>query len=308
MTSLPNGRGTDLPSKMQSSNQMNQVKTNSDQSDATVKLPVFRIQPTKGWVALRLRELWEYRELLYFLTWRDIKVRYKQTALGVAWAIIQPFFTMLVFTFIRSLAKIPSDGLPYPVFCYAALVPWTFFSNGLTNSSNSLVGSSNLLSKVYFPRLTIPLATVLSGLVDLLLAFVLLLVMMVYYRVTPTWQIVWLPLFLLLALVTSLGVGLWLSALNVKYRDVRYIVPFIAQFWLLATPIAYPSSLLKEPLRTIYGLNPMAGVVEGFRWALLGSKITVGPLLIVSSLMAVLILVGGAFYFRRMEKTFADIV
>lgn len=293
---------------MQSSNLTNHVNINSDQPVATDNLPVFRIQASRGWVALRLRELWEYRELLYFLTWRDIKVRYKQTALGVAWAIIQPLFTMIVFSFIRSLAKIPSDGIPYPVFCYAALVPWTFFSNGLTNSSNSLVGSSNLLSKVYFPRLMIPLATVFSGVVDLLLAFVLLLAMMLYYGVTPTWQIVWLPCFLLLALITSLGVGLWLSALNVKYRDVRYIVPFIAQFWMLATPIAYPSSLLKEPMRTIYGLNPMAGVVEGFRWALLGSKITVGPLLIVSSLMAVLILVGGAFYFRRMEKTFADIV
>ncbi|MBP6823798.1 MAG: ABC transporter permease [Acidobacteria bacterium] len=293
---------------MQSSNLTNQVNINSDQPVATDELPVFRIQASRGWVALRLRELWEYRELLYFLTWRDIKVRYKQTALGVAWAIIQPFFTMLVFSFIRSLAKIPSDGIPYPVFCYAALVPWTFFANGLTQSSNSLIGSSNLLSKVYFPRLTIPLATVFSGVVDLLLAFTLLLAMMLYYGVALTWQILWLPLFLLLALITSLGVGLWLSALNVKFRDVKYIVPFIAQFWMLATPIGYPSSLLKEPLRTIYGLNPMAGVVEGFRWALLGSKITVGPLLIVSSLMAVLILVGGAFYFRRMEKTFADIV
>jgi len=293
---------------MQSIEPLNHVNSNTNQAPEPEPLPVYRIQPSRGWVALRLREVWEYRELLYFLTWRDIKVRYKQTALGVAWAIIQPFFTMLVFTFIRSLAKIPSDGIPYPVFCYAALVPWTFFANGLTNSSNSLVGSSNLLSKVYFPRLTIPLATVFSGVVDLLLAFALLLVMMFYYGIAPTWQIVWLPLFLLLALITSLGVGLWLSALNVKYRDVKYIVPFIAQFWLLATPIAYPSSLLKEPLRTIYGLNPMAGVVEGFRWALLGSKITVGPLLIVSSLMAVLILIGGAFYFRRMEKTFADIV
>ncbi len=293
---------------MQSIEPLNHVNSDTNQAPGTETLPVYRIQPSRGWVALRLQEVWEYRELLYFLTWRDIKVRYKQTALGIAWAIIQPFFTMLVFTFIRGLAKIPSDGIPYPVFCYAALVPWTFFANGLTNSSNSLVGSSNLLSKVYFPRLTIPLATVFSGIVDLLLAFALLLVMMLYYGVAPTWQIVWLPLFLLLALITSLGVGLWLSALNVKYRDVKYIVPFIAQFWLLATPIAYPSSLLKEPWRTIYGLNPMAGVVEGFRWALLGSKITVGPLLLVSSLMAVLILVGGAFYFRRMEKTFADIV
>ncbi|MEP7340244.1 MAG: ABC transporter permease, partial [Acidobacteriota bacterium] len=245
--------------------------------------------------------------LLYFLIWRDIKVRYKQTALGVVWAILQPFLTMLIFTFIRGLAKIPSDGIPYPVFCFAALVPWTFFANGLTQSSNSLVGSSNLITKVYFPRLTIPLATVLSGAIDVLLAFGLLLVMMAYYGVAPSWQIVYLPLFLLLALITSLGVGLWLSALNVQYRDVRYVVPFLTQFWMLATPIAYPSSLIREPWRTVFGLNPMAGVVEGFRWALLGTAAP-GKLMIVSSFVAVVVLVGGAFYFRRMEKTFADVV
>ncbi len=271
------------------------------------EIPIHRIEPSRGWVSLKLDELWEYRELLYFLTWRDIKVRYKQTALGVAWAILQPFLTMVVFTFIRSLAKIPSDGLPYPVFCFAALVPWTFFANGLTQSSNSLVGSANLITKVYFPRLTIPLATVLSGVIDVLLAFGLLLLMMVYYGVRPSWQIVYLPLFLLLALITSLGVGLWLSALNVQYRDVRYIVPFLAQFWMLATPIAYPSSLIQEPWRTVFGLNPMAGVVEGFRWALLGRGAP-GKLLIVSSLVSILALIGGAFYFRKMEKTFADLV
>lgn len=269
--------------------------------------PVHRIEPSRGWVSLRLRELWEYRGLLYFLTWRDIKVRYKQTALGVVWAILQPFLTMLVFTFIRGLAKIPSEGFPYPVFCFAALVPWTFFANGLTQSSNSLVGSANLITKVYFPRLTIPLATVLSGVIDVLLAFGLLLIMMLYYGVTPSWQVIYLPLFLLLALVTSLGVGLWLSALNVQYRDIRYVVPFLAQFWMLATPIAYPSNLIREPWRTIYGLNPMAGVVEGFRWALLGTAAP-GKLMIVSSLVSLLVLVGGAFYFRKMEKTFADIV
>jgi lipopolysaccharide transport system permease protein len=245
--------------------------------------------------------------LLYFLTWRDIKVRYKQTALGVVWAILQPFLTMLIFTFIRGLAKIPSDGIPYPVFCFAALVPWTFFAGGLTQSSNSLVGSSNLITKVYFPRLTIPLATVLSGVIDVLLAFGLLLLMMLYYGVRPSWQIVYLPFFLLLALVTSLGVGLWLSALNVQYRDVRYVVPFLTQFWMLATPIAYPSNLIREPWRTVFGLNPMAGVVEGFRWALLGTAAP-GKLMIVSSLVALVVLIGGAFYFRRMEKTFADIV
>src|SRR6266480_3872118 len=271
--------------------------------------PVLRIKPSKGWVSLKLGELWEYRELLYFLIWRDIKVRYKQTALGATWAIIQPFFTMVVFSlFFGRLAKVPSDGIPYPIFSFAALVPWTFFASGLGQSSNSLVGSANLITKVYFPRLTIPIASVLSGIVDFTLAFVVLLGMMLYYRMMPTLNVLWLPLFLLLALVASLGVGLWLSALNVKYRDVRYVVPFITQFWLFVTPIAYPSSLLHEPWRTLYGLNPMVGVVEGFRWALLGTKTAPGPIITISSLAAVFILVTGAFYFRRMEKTFADIV
>ena len=272
-------------------------------------LPTLRIAPSTGWVPLKLRELWEYRELLYFLVWRDIKVRYKQTALGATWAIIQPFLTMVVFSlFFGHLAKMPSDGIPYPIFTFAALVPWTFFANGLSQSSNSLVGSSNLITKVYFPRLTIPLASVFSGVVDFALAFIVLLAMMLYYGLAPTINVLWLPLFLLLALITSLGVGLWLSALNVEYRDVRYVVPFITQFWLLATPIAYPSSLLHEPWRTIYGLNPMVGVVEGFRWALLKTNTAPGPIIAVSSAAAILILVTGAFYFRRMEKTFADIV
>jgi lipopolysaccharide transport system permease protein len=271
--------------------------------------PTLRIAPSKGWVSLKLKELWAYRELLYFLIWRDIKVRYKQTALGATWAIIQPFFTMVVFSlFFGRLAKVPSDGIPYPIFSFAALVPWTFFANGLSQSSNSLVGSANLITKVYFPRLTIPLASVLSGVVDFGLAFVVLLGMMLFYRMTPTVNILWLPVFLILALITSLGVGLWLSALNVEYRDVRYVVPFITQFWLFVTPIAYPSSLLHEPWRTIYGLNPMVGVVEGFRWALLGTKTAPGPIIAVSSTAALIILVTGAFYFRRMEKTFADIV
>src|SRR5258707_3208753 len=273
------------------------------------KVPTFRIARSKGWVPLKLSELWEYRELLYFLVWRDIKVRYKQTALGASWAIIQPFFTMVVFSlFFGHLAKMPSDGVPYPIFSFAALVPWSFFANGLGQSSNSLVGSSNLITKVYFPRLIVPLASVFSGIVDFLLAFVVLLGMMLYYGLFPTLNVLWLPLFLLLALVTSLGVGLWLSALNVEYRDVRYVVPFITQFWMLATPIAYPSSLLHEPWRTIYGLNPMVGVVEGFRWALLRTNSAPGPIIAVSSGAALLILITGAFYFRRMEKTFADIV
>jgi lipopolysaccharide transport system permease protein len=273
------------------------------------ELPVFRIAPSKGWAPLKLRDLWEYRELLYFLVWRDIKVRYKQTALGATWAVIQPFFTMVVFSvFFGYLAKVPSDNIPYPIFSFAALVPWTFFAGGLSQSSNSLVGSGALITKVYFPRLIIPLASVFSGIVDFLVAFVVLLFLMAYYGMAPTINVLWLPLFLLLALVTSLGVGLWLSALNVNYRDVRYIVPFITQFWLLATPIAYPSSMLHEPWRTLYGLNPMVGVVEGFRWALLGTNAAPGPIIAVSAAAALVILVTGAFYFRRMEKTFADLV
>jgi ABC-type polysaccharide/polyol phosphate export systems, permease component len=279
------------------------------QSSVGGQSPTLRIAPSKGWVPLKLRELWEYRELLYFLVWRDIKVRYKQTALGASWAIIQPFFTMVVFSlFFGHLGKIPSDGIPYPIFAFTALVPWTFFASGLGQSSNSLVGSGSLITKVYFPRLIIPLASVFSGIVDFLIAFGVLVAMMLYYGIVPTLNVFYLPLFLLLALVTSLGVGLWLSALNVEYRDVRYVVPFITQFWMLATPIAYPSSLLHEPWRTIYGLNPMAGVVEGFRWALLKSNAAPGPIIAVSSAAALVILVTGAFYFRRMEKTFADIV
>lgn len=219
------------------------------------------IKPTKGWVSLRLRDIWEYRELLYFLTWRDIKVRYKQTALGALWAIIQPFFTMVVFSlFFGRLAKIPSDGVPYPLFAYAALVPWTFFANGLSQSSNSLVGSANLITKVYFPRLIIPVSSVISGLIDFAIAFTVFIGMAIYYGIYPTMSVILLPFLLLLGLITALGAGLWLSALNVKFRDVRYIIPFLTQFWLFATPIAYPSSLLSEPWRTIYGINPMVGV------------------------------------------------
>jgi len=267
------------------------------------------IRPSRGWISLNLHDLWEYRELLYFLTWRDVKVRYKQTVLGAAWAIIQPFFTMVVFSvFFGKLAKMPSDDIPYPIFSYAALVPWTFFANGLRQSSTSLVASANLIKKVYFPRLVVPISSVISGAVDFVLAFVVLLGMMLYFGIVPTWNVVWLPLLLLLALVTSLGVGLWLTAMNVQFRDVRYAVPFLVQAWMFATPIAYPSSLLDEPWRTLYGINPMAGVVEGFRWALLGTETAPGPIVLVSALVAVGLLVSGAFYFRRMEKTFADVV
>lgn len=271
--------------------------------------PVIRITPSKGWVDLRLKDLWAYRELLYFLVWRDVKVRYKQTALGAAWAILQPLFTMLIFSiFFGRLAKMPSDGIPYPVFAFTGLVPWTFFANGLSQSSNSLVQNANLLTKVYFPRLALPLATVLSGVVDFALSMVVLVGIMMYYGVQVTANILWLPALLLLALATALGVGLWLSALNVEYRDVRYTVPFLTQVWLFATPIAYPSSLLPEPWRTLYGLNPMVGVVEGFRWALLGAATRPGWMIAASSAAALVLLVSGAYYFRRMEDTFADVV
>jgi lipopolysaccharide transport system permease protein len=270
---------------------------------------VIHIAPAKGWVSLKLNDLIEYRELLYFLVWRDIKVRYKQTALGAAWAIIQPVMTMVLFSlFFGRLAKMPSDGVPYPIFSFAALVPWTFFSLGLAQSSNSLVGSGSLIKKVYFPRLIVPVATVLAAVVDFALAFFVLLAMMLFYGIIPSINVLWLPAFVLLALVTALGVGLWLSALNVEFRDVRFIVPFLTQFWMFATPIAYPSSLLKEPWHTIYGINPMVGVVEGFRWALLGTNSAPGPIIVVSSLAALLILISGAFYFKRMERTFADLV
>ena len=272
-------------------------------------LPKIIIRPSKGWVPLRLNELWEYRELLYFLVWRDLKVRYKQTVLGAAWAIIQPFFTMVVFSiFFGRLAKVPSDGIPYPIFAYCALLPWQLFAHALTDSGNSLVANQQLITKVYFPRLVIPLSGVLAGLVDFSIAFVVLLAMMFYYGIVPTLTSLTLPLFLLLAVATALAVGLWLSALNVQYRDIRYTIPFLTQFWLFATPIAYPSSLIPEPWRTLYGLNPMAGVVEGFRWALLGTVNAPGPLLVVSVTVVVSLLVGGLYYFRNMEKTFADVV
>jgi lipopolysaccharide transport system permease protein len=267
------------------------------------------IRPARGIFELRLRELWDYRELLYFLVWRDIKVRYKQTALGAAWAVIQPVMTMVVFSiFFGRLAKVPSNGLPYPVFAFTALLPWQLFSFALTESSNSLVSSQNLITKVYFPRLVIPLSSVLAGIVDFAIAFVVLLVLMAYYGIRPTAAIVWLPFFVLLAVVSALSVGLWLSALNVKFRDVRYTIPFLTQLWMFATPVAYPSSIIPQPWRTWSGLNPMAGVVEGFRWALLGDGLIPGALLWVSAVAVLLLFTGGLIYFRRTEATFADIV
>jgi lipopolysaccharide transport system permease protein len=255
-----------------------------------------------------LRDLWEYRELLYFLTWRDIKVRYKQTVLGVAWALIQPLFTMAVFAFFFGrLAKVPSDGIPYPLFALCGLLPWQIFSHALTESGQSIVANHNLITKVYFPRLVIPLAAVLGGLVDFAIAFLAFVGLMLYYGEVPNVTVVLLPLFLLLALATALAVGLWLAALNVRYRDVRYTLPFLAQAWLLATPIAYPSSLISEKWRVLYGLNPMAGVVEGFRWALFGTN-PPGPMLLVSVAVVLALLAGGLYYFRVTEKTFADVV
>lgn len=268
------------------------------------------IKPLRGWVSLGLGEVWCYRELLFFFIWRDIKVRYKQTLLGAAWAILQPVFTMIVFSvFFGRLAKIPSDGIPYPIFSYAGLLPWTFFATGLTNGANSVVRDANLVKRVYFPRLITPISAVVGGLPDFFLAFLVLIGMMVYYGLFPTAaSLLLLPLCLLLALMTSMGVGLWLSALNAEYRDVRYVVPFLTQFWMYATPVVYPSSLLDEPWRTLYGLNPMVSVVEGFRWSLLGQGQTVPLMFVLSAVASLTLLVSGAFFFRRMERRFADVV
>src|SRR2546429_335586 len=267
------------------------------------------IRPPKGWASIGFKELWEYRELLYFLTWRDIKVRYKQTVLGAAWAIIQPFFMMVVFSlFFGRLAHVPSDGISYPVFAYCALLPWQLFAHSLIESSNSLVANERLITKVYFPRLVVPISAVLGGLIDFAIAFVILLLMMAYYGIAPTWAVVTLPAFILFAIATALGVGLWLSALNVKYRDVRYTITFLVQFWLFATPVAYASSIVPERWRPLYGLNPMSGVVEGFRWALLGKSPAPGTMLGVSALVVAALLISGLYYYRRMEKNFADVV
>ena len=267
------------------------------------------VRSPTGRASLNLRELLAYSELFYFLTWRDIKIRYRQTLVGGAWAIIQPFFTMLVFTiFFGTLAKMPSDGIPYPIFCYCALLPWQLFANSLTQSSNSLVSGANLITKVYFPRLLLPLASVLAGLVDFSIAFVVLIAMMIYYGFAPSTNILLLPVFLLFAVFTALAVGLWLSALNVKYRDIRFIVPFLTQFWLLASPVAYSSSILPTQYRWLYGLNPMVGVIEGFRWAILNRELEVSAMLGVSLSIVTLLFVTGIYYFRKTERVFADIV
>jgi lipopolysaccharide transport system permease protein len=265
------------------------------------------IKPTSGWAALNLRDMWLYRELVFFMTWRDLKVRYKQTLLGVGWAILQPFLTMVVFSiFFGNLAKVPSDGVPYPIFSYTALIPWTLFSKALQDASRSLVANSHMITKIYFPRMILPISSVLAGVADFLIAFIVLLGMMFYYKIAPTANVWALPLFLLLALITAVGVGLWLSALNVLYRDINYILPFLTQFWMYLTPIAYPSSMVPEQWQAVYALNPMTGVVEGFRWALLGTGQPPGVMTLVSAGVAVVLLVSGMFYFKRMERLFAD--
>jgi lipopolysaccharide transport system permease protein len=277
---------------------------------AVADVPIIVIEPKKGWTGLNLRELLQYRELVLLLVWRDVKVRYKQTVLGALWAILQPIVTMLVFSvFFGRLGKMPSDGVPYPIFSYAALVPWTLFATGLTQSSNSLVNGANLLRKVYFPRIVMPIASVLVGVVDFGLAFVVLIGMMLFYGVAPTRAAVLLiPALFLLVLATSLGAGLWLAAFNVRFRDVRYVIPFLVEIWLLATPIAYPSSLLTEHWRAIYALNPMVGVVEGFRWALLGTATAPSTMIWFSAAAGALLMVSGLFVFSRMERNLADVV
>ncbi len=272
--------------------------------------PLFiRRQARPGWVPINFAELWYYRELLVFQALRDIKVRYKQTVLGVAWAILQPVLTMVVFSiFFGNLAKVPSDGMPYPIFAFCALMPWQLFAYALTQSSSSLVENAQVLTKVYFPRLIIPLAAILASLVDFVIAFMVLIGMMVWYGVVPGWAILTVPVFTALAMAAALAVGLWLCTLNVQYRDVKYTIPFLSQFWLFITPVAYPSSIVPPAWQTIYGLNPMVGVVEGFRWALLGNTPPPGPMLMLSTLATAGLLLGGLFYFCRMEKTFADLV
>ena len=290
------------------------MSTNKNEGSVNKKSSVhtgepFSVRKANSKLSLGLKELWEYRELLYFLAWRDIKIRYKQTALGVSWAILQPFMTMVVFTiFFGRLAKIPTDGVPAPIFYFTALLPWQLFANALTNSSNSLVNDSNLITKVYFPRLIIPISSTLAGVADFLIAFLVLIAMMLYYGIVPTASVVLLPIFIVFVIITSLAASLWLSALNVRYRDVRFTLPFLTQIWLFITPIIYPSTFVPEKWRFLYGLNPMAGVVEGFRWAILGKSNGVGPLMIVSALVVVIMLIGGLIYFKQTEKTFADIV
>jgi len=268
------------------------------------------IRPTTGLAALNLRDLWVYRELVLFMIWRTLKVRYKQTLLGATWAVIQPLMTMIVFNFIfGNVAKVPTDNIPYPIFSYTALLPWGLFTTALNQASRSLTANQNMVTKIYFPRLVLPISSVLAGLVDFAIAFVILIGLMIYYGVSPAWNVLWtLPLFLLLSIITALGVALWLSAINVQYRDVNYALPFLTQFWLFITPVAYSASIISDKWKLVYSLNPMAGVVNGFRWALLGAGTGPDTALWISVLISLVILVSGLFYFRNMERTFADMI
>jgi len=274
-----------------------------------VEYPVVRIEAHRGWLALDLGELWAYRDLVYFFVWRDIKVRYKQTVIGAAWAILQPVLTMLIFSlFFGKLAKIPSQGLPYPIFYYSALLPWMYFATAMQAATNIVVENQRVITKIYFPRVVLPISSVLSGLLDFAISFGVFLVLMAWYHIVPTGAVIWLPFFTLLAVLTALGVGLWLSALNAMYRDVRYVVPFLVQFWMFASPVAYPSSLVPEKWRWLYGLNPMAGVIEGFRWALTGHGQPPSILLAASSVAVVLLVLGGLVYYHAVEGKIADVV
>ena len=282
----------------------NQTAAAAKQSAGYISI---RIEPQRAWFNLHLKELWKYRELLYFLAWRDVKVRYKQTIIGIAWVVLQPLMTMGVFTlFFGRLAKLPSDGLPYPVFYFAALVPWAYFSAALQNCTSVVVENQRVITKVYFPRLVLPISAVVSGLVDFTIGFVVLLVVTSIYGIKPTFAVLWLPELLLLAVLTALAVGLWMSALNALYRDVRYVVPFLIQIWMFASPVAYPSSLVPQRWRWLYGLNPMAGVIDGFRWALTGHGVAPGRLIFASASAVIVVLLGGLFFFQRMEGTVAD--
>jgi lipopolysaccharide transport system permease protein len=268
---------------------------------------IVRIEPPGSWLELRLGEVWDYRELLYFFVWRDVKIRYKQTAIGVVWVVMQPLLTMLVFTlFFGRLAKLPSLGLPYPVFYFAAVVPWMYFANALQTCTNVVVDNQRVITKVFFPRLILPISAVFSGLVDFVIGFVVLVIVTLAYGMHPTLAALWLPVLLLLAVLTALGVGLWTSALNALYRDVRYVIPFVVQFWMLASPVAYPSALVPQRWRWLYGLNPMAGVIDGFRWALTGHGQAPSILLLASATGVLVLLLGGLFFFQRMEGAIAD--
>jgi lipopolysaccharide transport system permease protein len=285
------------------------IAATTPQPTTLAKPPVLRIAPIVHWWALPFAELWDYRELLYFFIWRDIKVRYKQTAIGAAWAVLQPFLTMLIFSlFFGKLAHIPSQGLPYPIFYYSALLPWMYFATALQNATNTIVENQRLITKVYFPRLDLPLSSVLSGLVDFAISFLMFVAMMFYYGIKPTTALLWLPAFLLFAMLTALGVGLWLAALNAMYRDVRYVLPFLVQFWMFASPVAYPASLVPAKWRWLYGLNPMTGVIEGFRWSLTGNGEAPGRLVFISAAVVLAVLLGGIAYFQKMETVIADVV